>query len=310
VTGRAPVVAAVTVTYNSAEVLDDFLASVREQRGVELRLYAVDSGSSDGTVEILRRSGLDGLRVIENEENVGFAAGSNQGIEAALADGADWILLINNDTLFGPDLVRTLHGTASSNGLDVVSPVIVATEPPDSIWYAGGTLSRLALVARHQLEGRPIALAPTRLTRTQFGSACCLLVNPDVFDAVGMFDPVYFVYFDDVDLAARITAGGFDYWLEPSAQLVHKASALTGGKRSPFTLRWTARNWPLTVRKNRRGVRRVLALGFVQAWIWGRFLLRRDSAAVLRLRLRQFVVAITMDAGGPAPRPAARKVAA
>ena len=303
--GTKPVVGAVTVTFNSEDVLDDFLASAAAQVGVELRLYVVDSGSSDRTVEMVRAAAATSPHVvlIENADNVGFAEGSNQGIVRALADGVDWVLLINNDTRFGPELVSTLAGSAATNGLDVVSPLILATEPEGAIWYAGGTLSRVALVARHVDEGAPADRAPKRLTPTGFGSACCLLIRPEVFVAAGMFDPVFFVYFDDVDLATRVKAAGFQYWMEPAAVLVHKASALTGGKRSPFTLRWTARNWPLMIRKRRRGATRVAALVFVQMWIAGRFLLRRDPFAVFLLRQRQFVVAMTMDPGGAVPRP-------
>lgn len=301
-----PRIGAVTVTHNSAEVLDDFLASVQGQRGVDLTLYLVDSGSSDGTITRIRGAASPSVVVMENSGNVGFAEGSNQGIERALADGADWILLVNNDTVFGPDLVGTLCATAERASLDVVSPLILATEPEGSVWYGGGTLSRTALVARHRFEGRPASEVPPRLTRTGFGSACCLLIRPEVLRRAGMFDPVYFVYFDDVDLADRILAAGYEYWLEPAAVLTHKASALTGGKRSPFTVRWTARNWPLMIRKRRRGHRRIAALAFVQLWIWGRFVLRRDPPRVFLLRQRQFGVALTVDPGGPAPHPAGR----
>jgi GT2 family glycosyltransferase len=303
---RLPVIGAVTVTFNSEDVLDDFLESARAQVGVDLRLYVVDSGSSDRTVEKVRAAADSRVVLIENSENVGFAEGSNQGIVRAIADGVDWILLINNDTRFDPQLVRTLHASATKHGLDVVSPLILATEPENAIWYAGGTLSKVALVARHQHEGEPATEAPARLTSTGFGSACCLLIKPEVFAEAGMFDPVYFVYFDDVDLASRVIAAGFQYWIEPKAVLVHKASALTGGKRSPFTLRWTARNWPLMIRKRRNGLAKVAALLFVQAWIFARVLLRRDPIDVFALRQRQFAVAMRMDVGGPAPKPQLR----
>lgn len=307
-----PVVGAVTVTFNSEDLLDDFLASALAQTGVDLRLYVVDSGSSDGTVQKVRAAAAQSSNIvlIENADNVGFAEGSNQGIVRAIEDGVDWVLLINNDTLFGPDLVSTLQASAVKHRLDVVSPLILATEPEDAIWYAGGTLSKVALVARHRLEGAPASASPAELTATGFGSACCLLIRPAVFSDAGMFDPVFFVYFDDVDLAFRVKAAGYQYWLEPRAVLVHKASAITGGKRSPFTLRWTARNWPLMIRKRRHGPARVAALAFVQAWIFGRFVLRRDPLDVFLLRQRQFRVAMTMDPGGPVPRPEPRSAVA
>lgn len=300
---EAPSVGVVTVTYNSAEVLPDFLASLARQQGVSLRTYIADSGSADETVDLIKRSGLRDLTLVENADNVGFAVGSNQGIERAVADGVDFVLLLNNDTVFGPDLVSTLVRTAEDRRLDVVSPLILFESPADAIWYAGGTLSRLALVARHIDEGAHRSRAPQHLTATQFGSGCCLLIRPEVFERVGMFDPVYFVYFDDVDLAVRIRGAGYTYWMEPAAVLTHKASALTGGKRSAFTLRWTSRNWPLMLRRHRSGLALLLALAYVQLWIVARFVLRRDPLSVLLLRERQFLAAMRVDLSAPVPKP-------
>jgi GT2 family glycosyltransferase len=118
-----------------------------------------------------------------------------------------------------------------------------------------------------------------------------------------MFDPVFFVYFDDVDLAVRVRRAGFSYWLEPSAVLVHKASALTGGKRSEFTLTWTSRNWPLLVRLRQRGLARIAGLLYVQLWVAGRFLLRRDDLRLFLLRQRQFRAALRVGPISPVPRP-------
>ena len=295
-------VGAVTVTHNSADVLPEFLGSIASQTGVRLHTYVVDSGSSDETLAVVGARAGDRLTVIQNDSNVGFAAGSNQGIERAISDGVDFVLLINNDTVFEPDLVARLVSAARSNGLQLVSPLILATDPPDSIWYSGGTLSRTALVARHRYEGRDRSAAPKVLTPTPFGSGCCLLIEPDVFRRVGLLDPIYFVYFEDADFAVRVGEAGLTYWMDPRAVLTHKASSLTGGKRSDFTLRWTARNWPLMIRRNTRGVHRLLALGYVQLWALARLLLRRDGWSVYRLRQQRFVEALSVDTSVPVPR--------
>lgn len=284
-----PVVGVVTVTYNSAEVLDDFLDSLIAQEDVEIRLYAVDNASGDDSVDRLRReTRLPHLFTVANETNVGVAQANNQGIETALRDGCDWVLLLNNDTMFPADLVHALVRGADADESKIVAPVIEATEPPGTIWYAGGRIRGLAIVARHLNVGDPIASAPTQRSRTGYASTCCLLVHPDVFAEIGLMDPDYFVYFDDLDFAVRAIRAGYDYWLDPAARLTHKASALTGGKHSPFTLRWTSRNWPLLITKRQRGIIRLLALAYVQIWAMGRLLLRRDDMRTYVLRQRGF----------------------
>ena len=114
------------------------------------------------------------------------------------------------------------------------------------------------------------------------------------------------MYFEDADFAVRVGEAGLTYWMDPRAVLTHKASSLTGGKRSDFTLRWTARNWPLMIRRTTRGMHRLLALGYVQLWALGRLLLRQDDGRVYRLRQGRFVAAMRVDTSVPVPRLASR----
>ena len=290
-----PRVGVVTVTYNSADVLDDFLDSASAQQDVELRLYAVDNDSKDDSVERLRaETRLPHVSVVANAHNAGVAEGNNQGIAAALQDGCDWVLLLNNDTVFPPDLVTTLVRNAELDRAKLVAPVIEATEPAHTIWYAGGRIRGFSRVTRHLRVGAPIESAPIERSATGYASTCCLLVHPEVFASVGLMDPSYFVYFDDVDFAARALEAGYRYRLDPGVRLLHKASALTGGKESPFTVSWTARNWPYTVRRNRRGLARLLGLAYVQLWICGRLVVRRDAWQDFLLRQRKFREALTL----------------
>lgn len=303
-----PAVGVVTVTYNSATVLDDFLDSLARQQGVRVRLYAVDNDSKDDSVARLRaETRLTSVEIVANDDNLGVAVGNNQGIEAALRDGCDWVLLLNNDTVFDGDLCRTLIADSEEHGLDIVSPVIEATDPPGTVWFDEGRIRGISLVTRHLGVGRPMSEVRPGLRPIGYASTCCLLVRPSVFGDVGLMDPVYFVYFDDVDFAVRALRAGYEYWLDPAARLVHKASSLTGGKDSPFTVSWTARNWPLLVRIHRRGIARLAALAYVQLWIAGRLLLRRDQVADFRLRQRRFRDAMRVELIAP-PRVAATPI--
>lgn len=303
---RAPTVGVVTVTYNSASVLDDFLDSLAAQRGVEVRLYVVDNASGDGSVERVRsEKRLQHIQVIANDANLGVAVGNNQGITAALADGCDWVLLLNNDTMFDRDMLRTLAGHADEHALDIVSPVIEATDPPGTVWFDDGRIRGVSMVTRHLGVGRPMADVRPGLREIGYASTCCLLVRPSVFGEVGLMDPAYFVYFDDVDFAVRALRAGFRYWLDPAARLVHKASSLTGGKSSAFTVSWTARNWPLLVRIHRRGPARLLGLAYIQVWLTGRFVLGRDRFGDFALRQKRFRDALRVPISPPPRVPSA-----
>lgn len=293
----------VTVTYNSGVVLQDFLESVVHQEGVRFTLYAVDNASVDDTLDILARYAdrLD-LRVMPNAENLGIAVGNNQGTVAALADGAAWILFVNNDTVLEPHAVASLVHDAETNGLDLLSPLIEATDPAGSVWYAGGDIVRWqGMKPTHALAGEPMSRAPRELMPVAYASTCCLLVRPRVFEAIGLMDPVYFVYYDDIDFAIRAVDAGFQFWLTPSTIVLHKASSLTGGPESPFFIRWRSRNWVLIARKHLDPPSRLVALTYIQVWMLARLVVRRDSLSVWKLRQRSFLEGLRVAIGSSAP---------
>lgn len=293
---RLPVVGVVTVTYNSASVLEDFLDSAAAQTGVELRLYVIDNDSHDASVAMVRAEHrFASLQLIANADNVGVALGNNQGIEAALADGCDWVLLLNNDTRFPPNLMQILVAEALANGIELLSPIIEGAEPAGSLWYGTGRyLESEGFRTWHPDGGKPMSAAPKELTATQYASTCCLLVAPVVFRRAGLMDPDYFVYFDDVDFAVRANRKGFQYWVTPAVTLLHKANSLTGGTESPFALKWGSRNWVLISRKNHSGLARLRDYAVIGARSLLRFLLRRDTLAQYRIRLAAFRDGATM----------------
>lgn len=299
-------IAVITVTYNSGKVLPDFLACFAAQDATDLALYVVDNDSHDDTLELVDRSKSEMVHrvvVIANDDNLGVAEANNQGTLAALADGADWIVYLNNDTMFAPDALSALIAEAVENDLDLLAPTIEATEPPRTVWYNGGRMYPWqALAVRHTDVGAALSRFPTQLSRTQYASTCALAVHPRVLETIGLMDPIYFVYFDDVDFAVRARAAAFQFWITPRSHVIHKASSLTGGKDSDFTIRWTSRNWILLNRLNTRGVRRAYGIGYIWVWAIGRLVLRKDSWSTFKLRTSRYREAMITDLGDAAAR--------
>src|SRR6266436_6146337 len=90
----------VTVTYNSADVLPDFLRCLSAQTHTDFLLFVIDNASHDGTVELLQAYNDSRLVIVANPDNRGVAEGNNQGIRRALEAGCFSVLLVNNDTEF------------------------------------------------------------------------------------------------------------------------------------------------------------------------------------------------------------------
>ena len=115
----APRLGVVTVTFNSAPFLDEFFASCWSQNLTEFRVYCIDNDSRDATARSLAGESSTRLRSTLNSRNVGVAEGNNQGIVQALADGCEWVLLLNNDTSFGPSMLAELIEAAAGTGVSV-----------------------------------------------------------------------------------------------------------------------------------------------------------------------------------------------
>lgn len=231
----------VTVTFNSAEVLPDFISSLKKQCFSNYVLYAVDNASTDNGCALLR-DGIPGAIVIQNADNLGFAAGTNQGIRKALSDECDAILLLNNDVIFGPDLIEKLVAGMNEFDCDMTAPMMYYHEPSDKIWAAGGTLqTRLGFRPIHRGLNEPDRGQYQLPARVTFAPFCCVLIRSSVFGRIGFLDEQYFTYAEDADFMFRCLKAGIALWYIPAARLWHKVSSLTG-TLSTFSIRYGSRN--------------------------------------------------------------------
>ncbi len=235
------VVGVVTVTYNSGSVIDDFMNSILKQTYGDFILYVVDNASSDDTLRRLAEYRDVRIVPIPNEVNAGVAEGNNIGIQAALKDGCGFVLLINNDTLFEPNLISKLADGLREHEGDMAVPKILFFDDPKKIWCAGGYFNALRGTGSHFGLGRKDDGRFDRAKAVGYSPTCCMLIKREVFDRVGLMDPSYFLYFDDTDFCLRAYRAGVKLFYLPSARLRHKVSSLTGGNSSS-SIRYITRN--------------------------------------------------------------------
>jgi GT2 family glycosyltransferase len=288
VSERIARVGLVTVTYNSGGVIDDFLESVLDQDHPDFVLYVIDNASSDDTLAKVARRRDDRVRVIESGANIGFAAGCNRGMRVAFAAGCSHVLLINNDTVFGPALISGLLAAESQLGADITVPKIMRFDQQDRIWAAGGGFQRLRGYASFHIgeDERDTGQYATP-RRIEFAPGCCLLLGRAAVDRIGYFDERYFVYTEDADYCWRAGKLGMSLWYAPQVSLLHKVSSLTG-VRSAFSIRYTTRNRVLFIRKHLSGFAGFMWLVALQLLMHWRLLTRADDWNIYRIRQRAF----------------------
>lgn len=267
----------VTVTYNSAEVLPDFLRCVVSQTYGEFLLFVIDNASKDDTLRILHECTDGRLRIIANPDNRGVAEGNNQGIRAALMAGCTSVLLINNDTEFGPDLFAQLEDGLNDHRVEMICPKMMYHDEPERIWAAGGTFR--PWLGYHSIHLGADEIDHGQRNRTQlvtYVPTCCVLIRKEVFDRIGLMDERYFVYMDDVDFMYRAMKAGVKLLYLPEAKLLHKVGHLTGGENSPASVRFCTRNRVYFMLRH-FGMTRSLAmlvlyqLYYAAGLLWGKF---------------------------------------
>ena len=147
---KNPLVWAVIVNWNGGESLEACLTTVLGSSYENLEVAVVDNASTDGSVELMREK-FGTVVVLENSENLGYAAGANAGIRLAESKGADFALLLNNDIEIDAAAVGELVAAAKRNDRTaMVGPLIYYWDRPDVIWSAGGEVSYWTGSIRHR----------------------------------------------------------------------------------------------------------------------------------------------------------------
>jgi GT2 family glycosyltransferase/protoporphyrinogen oxidase len=227
-TTQKPLIYAVILTLNHYEDTQECLQSLLQSDYSEIKIVLVDNGSTDGTPENVRIN-FPLVEVIEIGQNIGVPAGYNIGFQHALANGADYILMLNNDTVVPPDMVRKLLQVAEKDPqAGIIMPKVLYYGTNDQIWSSGGRYRSFppAILLKDRQQD------VTVMQMIEYAPGCGLLIHRRAFERAGLFDPGYFFLFDDWDFSERVRAHGLHIWYLPEAHMWHKVSKTTQGPRS------------------------------------------------------------------------------
>jgi len=187
----------------------------------------VDNHSTDDSVEAIGTHFDPSLRLICNEQNLGYTGGMNAGIRHAVRHGAASALLLNNDTVIAPTMIEAL--LEADERLDrpgILGPAIYYYDSPERLWRLGDRRHRwLPMPLRVELEPRKASESDP--FRVDYVTGCGMLVRSEVFERIGLFDRRYFIYYEDADFCRRALDAGFSVWCVPQARMWHKISLAT-----------------------------------------------------------------------------------
>lgn len=172
-------------------------------------LICIENGCTIQDVAMVRASAPPRAALVELQDNVGFAAAVNIGMNKALEEGAEWVLLLNNDATASPEcLMRCLEEAAAHPRVAAVGPAISFADRPDRLWYGGGEVSMWFAFTRHRGLMHP-ASAPPPTGATGFVTGCCMLISAVAWLSAGPFRADFFAYYEDAEWCQRVRALGW-----------------------------------------------------------------------------------------------------
>jgi GT2 family glycosyltransferase len=219
----------VTITYNSADILQPFLNCVWKQTHSNFILYVIDNDSTDVTLSMLENEKDSRLRVVKNAKNFGVAKANNQGIRQAILDGCDQVLIINNDVEFESSLIQKLIKIQIEEKCSLVTPKMMYYDNPNHIWYAGSWfIKKKGYLPLHRGMKQLDEGQYDKIVEVEYAPTCCLLAKKEVFQDIGLMDEKYFVYFDDTDFSYRVWEDKrHKMFYYPDVKFYHKVGSLT-----------------------------------------------------------------------------------
>lgn len=241
-----PNVYIILINWNQLELTLDCIDSLKNVDYYNYKIILIDNNSViDPSPEIEER--YTDVIILRQNTNLGFSAGNNVGIKYALENGADYVLLQNNDTIVDNSFLKVLveRFIDDSTGIGAISPKIYYLKGKNNIiWGMGGKINFWKGTSRSHLQG---ALDNGRDFEGEFEpdylTGCSILLPAEVIEKVGFLDENYFAYYEDADYSQRLKKHGYKIVVEPSSKVWHIAGG-SGGKSGlrPYILYLNIRN--------------------------------------------------------------------
>lgn len=248
-----PKVFIIILNWNGWRDTTDCVESLKKIDYSNYEVVIVDNGSTDESPQILPQK-FPEIKFIETGKNLGFAGGNNVGIKYVLEHDADYVLLLNNDTLVDQDFLKELVRVGESDQkIEILGPKIYfydteTNKKTNKIWFAGGKINKILTKGTHINYGK-IDKNDEIPKTIDYITGCAMLIKRKVIEKIGLMNEDYFLYYEDADWCLRARKAKFKCVLVPKAKIWHKCSksAIEG---SPPYIYYHSRNGLMLAKYN------------------------------------------------------------
>ena len=226
-----PLVYAVILNYNGfddSKECTEFLLNSHHP----VNIIIIDNNSTDDSYLKLKYQ-FSTLKIIKSETNLGYAGGMNIGIQYALKENADFILLVNQDIVVTPGFLEPmLKKLYNDKKVGIVSCKVLYKNDKDKIYCAGGRISRLLCTGKAEYQGLKASDYANEEREITLAEGSFLMIKSEVFKKVGLLNEKFFMYLEDVEFSERVRKF-FKIFYTNASIVYHKSGA--GDKWSRYT---------------------------------------------------------------------------
>ncbi|MDP2638263.1 MAG: glycosyltransferase family 2 protein [Candidatus Levybacteria bacterium] len=218
-------VSIIIVNLNGKVNLEICLNSLFKITYSPFEIIVVDNGSTDGSIDFLKKK-FPSVKIVETNKNLGFAQGNNVGYRKSKGE---YILLLNNDCIVTKNFLDKLVSCLKKNStVGIIQPTIFFYRPGTSLHKKINSVGSFFLKSGflyHQDYGKNFVRQKYLKPYEVFSAyGACLLVKREVVEKVGLFDPDFFLYFEETDLCHRVWLAGYSVMVDPRVYVFHKGA--------------------------------------------------------------------------------------
>ncbi|MEM2297858.1 MAG: glycosyltransferase family 2 protein [Ignisphaera sp.] len=212
-----PLCSVIILNYNGESIIEECLLSVLNTKYPKLEIIVVDNGSTDSSCNIIKKYEPK-VRLVKIPYNVGFAIGNNIGIKSSRGE---YIVLLNNDTVVHPSWISNLIKIAESDQNIGILGCKVYYMGTKILQHAGGKIDVHSTSLPHIGIFEEDVGQYDEIKDVDYVSGVSMMIRRKVIEKIGLFDPDYFLYWEDVDYCFRAKKAGFRIIYVPSAIVEH-----------------------------------------------------------------------------------------
>ena len=226
---ESSLVSIIVLNYNAGELLLNCIDSVKKSIHANLEIIVVDNISSDDSQTKCKKKFPD-IKLIQNNENLGYCGGNNVGIREAKGK---FIVILNPDTILEPNSISELIFAYEKFGEGLYQPKILSLNEENTMQSTGNMLHVFGFGFARD-KGNKVTVHSEEIEKIGYASGTCLFTSRKVLDKVGLLDEFLFLYHDDLDLAWRAAQIGINSYYVPKSKIYHAES---------YSLKWSAKKF-------------------------------------------------------------------